>query len=76
MAEDLLEGLESERRRRKWEESRHSQQHGGVEGRLSSSGGEGDTAGARRMERGDCVLFCGHHSFTHGIRGQGWAVRS
>lgn len=45
-------------------------------------GKEDDTAarakekkrGARWIERGDCVLFCGHHSFTHGIRGRGWPV--
>lgn len=31
---------------------------------------KGEIGSVRWIERGDCVLFWGHHSFTHGIRGR------
>lgn len=43
---------------RKWCDSRSQQK---VKGGMGS---------VRRIERADCVLFRGHHSFTHGIRGR------
>lgn len=42
------------------EREREDDQAAGAEGGIERSGW---------TERGDCVLLCGHHSFTHGIRG-------
>lgn len=52
-----------ERRMRKWAERKWRDSR-------TQRKAKGEIGSVRWIERGDCVLFRGHHSFTHGIRGR------